>query len=311
MSLAQIHSSLPIELHRPIIEYVVEAYDADHARNVRLIRVCRFWRQETERAMYREVSVPHHKLLFFCQMIISRPDLALLIRRLFFTAAGHRPKQPGDTELVAQMLRLLHNLTDLAISEGPFDQTIYRTEDWVVGKNDSWIFDGCTFKLDRYRCHFSWGQELVDFLSTQKSLREFIHVGGAPDNAESVPDLPDDTLANCHCLAVPAHTLWGMRQPYTTVTHLLVKIWDLSVADAYDAARSIQPLGGSLKCLCLHRMTRPWTDEYPSISRMVQQFAPSTRHLKFLALYDDVDFVCSAFILRCHLRGRLTDRICS
>lgn len=100
----------------------------------------------------------------------------------------------------------------------------------------------------------------------------------------------------CETLSVPAHTLLGMKAPYTSITHLLVKIWDLSVVDAYAAARSIAPLGGTLKCLCLSRLTGPVVDEFPSISSMVRLFAPSTPHLRFLAIYDEIDFVSSTFL---------------
>lgn len=280
---------IPFELYRPIIEYVADSYDSYLARTCILLRVCRTWRTETERIMYTKVNVPHSRLLFFCKAIISRPALGALIRRLEFTAAGHRPKQPGDTELVAQMLKLLPNLTDLAISEGPFDKNVFRTADWVVGKNDYWVLDNVPFILERYRCHFSWGQGLVDFLSTQPYLREFIHVGGAPPNADSVPEMSTKNT-QLETLHVPPHTLWGMKAPYPLITHLLVKIWDLSVVDAYAAARSIAPLGGSLRCLCLSRLAGPVVDEFPSISSMVKLFAPSAPHLRYLAIYDEVDF---------------------
>lgn len=286
---------LPFELYRPIIEYFADSYDSYYTRTCILLRVCRTFRTETERIMYTKPNVPHGRILFFSKTILSRPDLGALIRKLNFTAAAHRPKQPGDSELVSAMLKLLPNLTNLAISEGPFDKNVYKTEDWVVGKDDSWIFDGCPFILERYRCHFSWGQGLVDFLSTQPHLREFIHVGGAPDNADHVPTLPEKTLAKCDSLAVPAHTLWGMKVPYTAITHLKLKIWDLSVVDAYAAARSIAPLGGTLKCLCLSRLTGSVDDEFPSVSSMIKLFAPSTPHLRYLAIYDECDFVSLCF----------------
>ncbi|KAI0052392.1 hypothetical protein FA95DRAFT_1602040, partial [Auriscalpium vulgare] len=182
-------SRLPVELYRPVLEHLRNLYYPIH----KISYVSRTWRHEVEAVQYLWVKVPDTNILFFCQTIKERPDLARRVRRFSFTSAAHRPRQPGDTEFLQSTLHALVNLRDLSILESPSGMV----EEWVVTHMDYWVLDGCTFKLSRYATHLLWSKELASFLASQPSLREFQFFGGTTADSERV-DVPDHALPRCN-----------------------------------------------------------------------------------------------------------------
>ena len=110
-----------------------------------LALVSRSFRVDVEAQFYKYVAVPEKRLLFFCRTMLARPDLARRVQRLAFTGAVHREPEAADTDLVAQMMKLLVNLKDLSItacfisggpgSHGPCTTTTCGS--WTIARSGS------------------------------------------------------------------------------------------------------------------------------------------------------------------------------
>ncbi|TFY81032.1 hypothetical protein EWM64_g2982 [Hericium alpestre] len=274
-------SRLPRELIRPIIELVDRDFEDDVHE---MAEVCWAWRYEVESYIYSSVDVPDTKLLFFARTLVDRPDLARRVRRLALTPAGHRPKQPGDIDIVARMFKLLVNMKDLSIIEGPHFQPL----EWVISPvADVWIIENCPFSLVRFKSFFAWTPRHVDFLATQPDLREFLLEGGS--YAEDIPMIPDTALSHCTSLRADPRLLLGLQVP-RAITHLRVDLFHMSEDEELEAAHSIAFLGNQLRSLCINRWIKPDEEPYARTSDMLRIFAPKTSHLSFLGLYEAHDY---------------------
>jgi len=289
---------LPPELFRPILQFIRPSHF-----DYRLCLVSRAFRVDVEAQFYKYVSVPEKRLLYFCRTILARPDLARRVQRLAFTGAVHREPEPGDTDVVAQMMKLLVNLKDLSISasyylpEGPAGAGAGK---WPVQHDDVRILHGCPFKLERLACIFTWGEPLARWLATQPQLVAFEHdgycdphvgAGGGTGMARLADALRDAALLRCAYLRISPYILacFNGRAEKPQPVALRFDMRFNTVQQEYDAARALRDICRNLKCLTLTRQTS--TEEYLSTSRILKAFAHRAPNLTCLAIYENIDYV--------------------
>ncbi|KAH9961841.1 hypothetical protein BJV74DRAFT_871655 [Russula compacta] len=288
---------VPLELFRPILQFIHPS-DFDY----RLSLVSRSFRVDVEAQFYKYVAVPEKRLLYFCRTMLARPDLARRVQRLAFTGAVHRAPEPGDTEVVARMMKLLVNLKDLSISasiyapptrqrggegEGEGEGEGDWKGAWPVHHDDVQILHDCPFKLERLACIFTWGKPLAGWLATQPQLVSFEH-GGYP-GGENVR-LGARELGRCAYLRISPYILecFDGREAMPQPVALRFDMRFNTVQQEFDAARSLRDIGRNLKCLTLTRQTSD--GEYLSTSRILRMFAGRAPHLTCLALYENIDY---------------------
>ncbi|KAH9964998.1 hypothetical protein BC827DRAFT_905633 [Russula dissimulans] len=317
---------LPPELIRPILQFTHPS-DFDY----RLCLVSRSFRIDVEAQFYKYVAVPEKRLLYFCRTMIARPDLARRVQRLAFTGAVHREPEVGDTEVVGRMMRLLVNLKDLSISASRFDPgpesdvgpgpgpgpgpgagegageggggggplaPAPAPASWPVHHDDVRILHGCTFKLERLACFFSWGAPLAQWLATQPQLKAFEHDGypvaapGAPGAEVGLLDDQRPALLECAYLRIAPYILACFdgreesRKPQPVVLRFDMRF--NTVQEEFAAARSLGHICRNLKCLTLARQTA--SEEYLSTSRILRTFADRAPNLTCLAIYENIDY---------------------
>ncbi|THH14097.1 hypothetical protein EW146_g6192 [Bondarzewia mesenterica] len=282
--------SLPLEMHRIILELVHptkmrKCFDMG-GYYYQLALVCRTWKKEVERTLYQDAFVHDGNLMLFCRTIRDRPDLAPLVERLVVYSAAPEPATQDDKNAVARMFRTLVNLKDLEILESRFHSGNLQ-EKWIINHDDYWVLDDCTFQLVSFTTHWGWRTQLVDFLSRQRYLREFIHRGGTEPTEFPIP-IPDTTLAHCNILYGEPRILFGMDSPYRNLTHLRVNFAEMSAREEFDGAECIKFLGKNL--ISLHIARRIFEDDYAATSRMVSIFAPKTPNLLYFAVYENIDY---------------------
>ncbi|KAI9436416.1 hypothetical protein BJY52DRAFT_1328970 [Lactarius psammicola] len=283
--------SIPLEPYRAILQFV-------HPRdfNYSLALVSRSFRVDVEAQLYKYVAVSEKRLLFFCRTMLARPDLAKRVRRLAFTGAVHREPEPGDTDLVAETMRLLVNLKDLSITASIH---IRRSDQrpWPVHHDDVRILDGCTFRLERIACFFSWAEPLAHWLASQPQLIAFEHDGYSQgevrfDGASVSSDEEDGAqlpLLRCAYLRIPPYILAcfeGRSKPQPVVLRFDMRF--VTVRQEFEAARALRDVCRNLKCLTITRQTS--TEEYLSTSRILRTFADKAPNLTCLALYENIDY---------------------
>jgi hypothetical protein len=281
--------TLPPELLLPILQFV---HPSDFDYNLSL--VSRTFRADVEYQFYKYVSVPEKRLLLFCHTMFARPDLARRVQRLAFTGAVHREPEPGDTELVAKMMKLLVNLKDLCISSSMY---IPKTggREWPVSRDDVRILHDCPFKLERLECMFTWGEPLARWLTTQPQLVAFEH-DGYPRGQVRLGPGPGDAalLMQCSYLRITPYILEcfeGREKPQPVALRFDMRF--ITVQQEFNAARSLGDMCRNLKCLTLTRQIST-TGEYLSTSRILRSFAEKAPKLTCLAIYENIDYVSYA-----------------
>ena len=245
------------------------------------------FRVGVEAHFYKYVAIPEKRLLYFCRTMIARPDLAGRVHRLAFTGAVHREPEPGDTDVVAQMMKLLVNLKDLSISSSFYPRQAGE-HPWPVCHDDVRILHDCPFKLERLACIFTWAEPLVQWLSTQPQLATFEH--DDYPSGEVRLGASDATLMSCSYLRISPYILScydGREKPQPVV--LRFDMWLNTVQEEFRAARSLCNISRNLKCLTLTRHTLK--EEYLSTSRILRTFADTAPNLTCLAIYEDIDYV--------------------
>lgn len=284
----QARSPIPSELYRPILQFI-------HPRdfNYSLALVSHSFRVDVEAHFYKYVAVPEKRLLFFCRTILSRPDLARRVQRLAFTGAVHREPEAGDTDMVAETLRQLVNLKDLSITASMHIRCAGERP-WPVHHNDVRILHGCTFRLERLACFFSWAEPLVRWLSTQPQLLAFEHAG-YPGEDEGRHFDASAPLLHCAYLRIQPYILacFGAKKPQPVALRFDMRF--INVQQEFDAARALRDVCRNLKCLTLTRHTAG--EEYLATSRILRTFAGRAPNLTCLALYENIDYV-RACVLR-------------
>ena len=277
---------LPPELLLPILQFI---HPSDFDYNFCL--VSHAFRADVEFQFYKYVSVPEKRLLYFCRTMFARPDLARRVQRLAFTGAVHREPEPGDTELVARMMKLLVNLKDLCISSSFYIPETGERE-WPVNRDDVRILYDCPFKLERLDCMFTWGEPLARWLATQPQLVAFEH-DGYPRGQVRLGPGPGDAamLMQCAYLRITPYILEcfeGREKPQPVALRFDMRF--ITVQQEFDAARSLGDMCRSLKCLTLTRQIST-TGEYLSTSRILRSFAEKAPKLTCLAIYENIDYV--------------------
>ena len=272
---------LPPELLLPILQFI---HPSDFDYNLCL--VSRTFGANAEIHLYKYVSVPEKRLLYFCRTMFARPDLARRVQRLAFTGAVHREPEPGDTELVARMMKLLVNLKDLCIYPwtGPGES---------VDIDDVRILYDCPFKLERLDCMFTWDEPLARWLATQPQLVAFEHDGyprgqvrlGLGDDAATL-------MMQCSYLRITPYILecFEGREKKPQPVALRFDMRFITVQQEFNAARSLGDMCRNLKCLTLTRQIST-TGEYLSTSRILRSFAEKAPKLTCLAIYENIDYV--------------------
>ncbi|KAI9510155.1 hypothetical protein F5148DRAFT_1182054 [Russula earlei] len=275
---------LPPELFRPILQFTHPS-DFDYT----LCLVSRSFRVDVEAQFYKYVAVPERQLLYFCRTMIARPDLARRVQRLAFTGAVHREPEPGDTDVVAKMMKLLVNLRDLSISPSINHRREEGERPWPVHHDDVRILHGCPFKLERLACIFSWGEPLAQWLATQPQLVAFEH-DGYPSDDDVRLDARDATLMRCSYLRISPYILacFHGREKKPQPVALRFDMRFNTVQQEFDAAQSLRDLCRNLKCLTLTRHTA--SEEYLSTSRILRTFADGAPNLTCLAIYENIDY---------------------
>jgi hypothetical protein len=266
-----------------------------------LCLVSRTFGANAEIHLYKHVSVPEKRLLYFCRTMFARPDLARRVQRLAFTGAVHREPEPGDTELVARMMKLLVNLKDLCISSSiyiPDSSTRTggepeREREWPVNRDDVRILYDCPFKLERLDCMFTWGEPLARWLATQPQLVAFEHDGyprgevrlGSGEDAARL-------MMRCSYLRITPYILecFEGRENKPQPVALRFDMRFITVQQEFNAARSLGDMCRNLKCLTLTRQIST-TGEYLSTSRILRSFAEKAPKLTCLAIYENIDYV--------------------
>jgi hypothetical protein len=278
-------SSIPPELYRAILQFI-------HPRdfNYSLALVSHSFRFDIEAQFYKYVAIPEKRLLFFCRTMLARPDLARRVHRLAFTGAVHREPKDADTDMVAETMRLLVNLKDLSITASIHLRRV-GARPWPVHHDDVRILDGCTFRLERIACFFSWAEPLVQWLATQPQLIAFEH-DGYPLGEEVVrfPAQPQSPLLRCAYLRITPYILKcfeGRKKPQPVVLRFDMRF--ITVREEFEAARALRDVCRNLKCLTLTRQTS--SEEYLSTSRILRTFADKAPNLTCLALYENIDYV--------------------
>ncbi|KAI0287504.1 hypothetical protein B0F90DRAFT_1223205 [Multifurca ochricompacta] len=248
--------SIPAELFRPILQFI---HPSDFNYNLSL--VSRSFKVDVEAHFYKYVAIPEKKLLFFCRTMIARPDLARRVHRLAFTGAIHREPRSGDKEMVGRTMKLLINLKDLSISS-----SIYIRQEgekpWPVHHDDVGILYGCTFKLERLACIFTWAEPLAQWLATQPQLTTFEH-GGYPRGEvrlDGGSGGSDATLIKCSYLRISPYILSCFQGSSSSVNkpQPVTLRFDMrfnTVQEEFEAARSLREICRNLKCLTLTRHT--------------------------------------------------------
>jgi hypothetical protein len=298
----QARSPIPSELYRPILQFI-------HPRdfNYSLALVSHSFRVDVEAHFYKYVAVPEKHLLFFCRTILARPDIARRVQRLAFTGAVHCEPEAGDTDIVAETLRQLVNLKDLSITAS-MHLRCSGERPWPVHHNDVRILHGCTFRLERLACFFSWAEPLVRWLATQPQLRAFEH-SGYPEDDEVPRHFFDDAtssapLLRCAYLRIQPYILEcfeGAKKPQPVALRFDMRF--INVQQEFDAARALRDICRNLKCLTLTRHTAPG-EEYLATSRILRTFAGRAPNLTCLALYENIDYV-RACVLRFFFQSAL------
>ena len=292
---------LPPELFLPILQFV---QPSDF--NYDLCLVSRTFRADVEHQFYKYVSVPEKRLLFFCRTMFARPDLARRVQRLAFTGAVHREPEPGDTELVARMMKLLVNLKDLSISpsiyippettggqgQSPQSATAGGRE-WPVNRDDVRILYDCPFRLERLECMFTWGEPLARWLATQPQLVAFEHDGYPRGRVRLGVGEAAVMLMRCKYLRITPYILECFEEGRDEKPQPVALRFDMrfiTVQQEFNAARALGDMCKNLKCLTLTRQIST-TGEYLSTSRILRSFAEKAPKLTCLAIYENIDYV--------------------
>lgn len=280
---------LPTELLLPILRFI---HPSDFDYNLCL--VSRTFRADAECHFYKYVSVPEKRLLYFCRTMFARPDLARRVQRLAFTGAVHRGPEPGDTELVAGMMKLLVNLKDLCISSSiyiPETTTGEPEREWPVNRDDVRILYDCPFKLERLDCMFTWGEPLARWLATQPQLVAFEHDGYPRGQVRLGSGDAEMLMMQCAYLRITPYILecFEGREKKPQPVALRFDMRFISVQQEFNAARSLGDMCRNLKCLTLTRQIST-TGEYLSTSRILRSFAEKAPKLTCLAIYENIDY---------------------
>lgn len=228
--------------------------------------------------------------------MLARPDLARRVKRLAFTGAVHREPEAEDTDVVAETMRVLVNLKDLSITSSMHLRRAGERP-WPVHHDDVRILHGCTFRLERLACFFSWAEPLAQWLAGQPQLRSFEH-DGYPQGAVRFPrDGGDDAtpLLSCAYLRIPPYILacfdGRAAKPQPVVLRFDMRF--ITVQQEYAAARALRDVCRKIKCLTLTRQTS--AEEYLATSRILRTFADRAPNLTCLALYENIDYVRALF----------------
>ena len=223
--------------------------------------------------------------------MLARPDLARRVQRLAFTGAVHREPEAADTDVVAETMRLLVNLKDLSITASNHLRRAGERP-WPVHHDDVRILHGCTFRLERLACFFSWAEPLVQWLAAQPQLRSFEH-DGYPDGAVRFDHGETPPLMRCAYLRIPPYILAcfdgrkSKDKPQPVALRFDMRF--ITVQQEYAAARALRDVCRNLKCLTLTRQTN--AEEYLATSRILRTFADKAPNLTCLALYENIDYV--------------------
>lgn len=287
---------LPIELLRPILQFIPPSHF-----NYSLCLVSRAFRADVEYQFYKYVAVPEKRLLFFCRTMFARPDLARRVQRLAYTGAVHRDPEPGDTEVVARMMRMLLNLKDLSISASIY---IPGAREWPVNRDDVRILYDVPFRLERLHCMFTWGTPLAKWLATQPQLVAFEHDGYPRGQVRLGPPGSDGALMRCEYLRITPYILGcfeGREKPQPVAMRFDMRF--ITAREEFVAARALGSMCLNLKCLTLTRQTSTIGGEYLSTSRILRAFAEKAPNLTCLAIYENIDYVSVVSLLD----DRLTD----
>jgi hypothetical protein len=288
---------IPPELYRAILQFI-HPRDFDYT----LALVSRSFRIDVEAHFYKYIAVPEKRLLFFCRTMLARPDIARRVQRLAFTGAVHREPEAADTDLVAETMKVLVNLKDLSITAS---NHLRRAGDrpWPVHHDDVRILHGCSFRLERLACFFSWAEPLAQWLAGQPQLRSFEH-DGYPQGSVRFPRKGDtDTdadgndgeaatpLLGCAYLRIPPYILacFNGRATKPQPVALRFDMRFITVQQEYVAARALRDVCRNIKCLTLTRQTA--REEYLATSRILRTFADRAPNLTCLALYENIDYV--------------------
>jgi hypothetical protein len=231
--------------------------------------------------------------------MFARPDLARRVQRLAFTGAVHREPEPGDTELVARMMKLLVNLKDLCISSSIYiPKTGEPEREWPVNRDDVRILYDCPFKLERLECMFTWGEPLARWLATQPQLVAFEHDGYPRGQVRLESGDAEMLMMQCSYLRITPYILecFEGREKKPQPVALRFDMRFITVQQEFDAARSLGDMCRNLKCLTLTRQIST-TGEYLSTSRILRSFAEKAPKLTCLAIYENIDYVsiCNLF----------------
>ena len=279
---------LPIELLRPILQFIPPSHF-----NYSLCLVSRAFRADVEYQFYKYIAVPEKRLLFFCRTMFARPDLARRVQRLAYTGAVHRDPEPGDTEVVARMMRMLLNLKDLSISASIY---IPGACEWPVNRDDVRILYDVPFRLERLHCMFTWGTPLAKWLATQPQLVAFEHDGYPRGQVRLGPPGTDGALMRCEYLRITPYILGcfeGREKPQPVAMRFDMRF--ITAREEFVAARALGSMCLNLKCLTLTRQTSTIGGEYLSTSRILRAFAEKAPNLTCLAIYENIDYVSVVF----------------
>ncbi|KAI0262391.1 hypothetical protein BC834DRAFT_891045 [Gloeopeniophorella convolvens] len=272
---------VPPELFRPILQFI-HPNDFDY----NLCLISRAFRIDVEAQFYKYVAVPERGLLFFCETMSIRPDLALRVHRLAFTGSLHREPEPEDNDTIARMLRQLVNLKDLSISQSRYLRPTGKSE-WPAGCEDVHILHGCSFRLERLDCFFLWAEPFARWLGTQPQLTAFEHSGSPRGQVHFAPD--NAPLMNCGYLRISSFLLTSYHdRPKPQPTAMRLDLHFAVPQEEFDAARAMREMSQNLKCFTLTRHTNH--EEYMSTSRILRTIAEKTPDLTSLAIYESIDY---------------------
>lgn len=143
--------TLPVELYRQIVQYVVSQHDL-----CTLARVSRAFQAEAERVLYHSLSMRHQiKTMWRCESLATQPRLALYVRKLSIIVDQYTP-----LDSIARALNACSNLQYLALRGAPWSD--YSKVLDAVSSTD----------IREFTCHTGGEPGVVRFLERQPQLEE-------------------------------------------------------------------------------------------------------------------------------------------
>jgi hypothetical protein len=232
--------SIPVDVLREILEHVRKADLPTLCRVNKIFCSC------SQNVLYREIYHGDERVI---QTLAQSTDLARRVRS--FDTSYECPE-------LATALRNMSSLRRLNLE---------------CNHANTSILDGCTFKLDSFRCTFHYSESLQKFLNSQSSLTKF----GIYNGAEDLPPFEETFLPNL--TRVMARPNWvRMLIPGRPVKEVIV-------VDPWGGEETIDFSMFTHSAATIRRLQISYIAIYPTPGSHLASIFPSLEHLAIDAFY--------------------------